>query len=63
MKDRRAFEIAKQFVKSKIEGQNTVLKEYGLKTDTSVRLKVDAVDTQDLALSRRRITQIEAKFR
>lgn len=61
-KDVRAFEIAKQFVKSKIEGQNSVLKKYGLKTDTSVRLKLDAVDTEDLAVLRRRLTQIEAKF-
>jgi len=62
LKDGRAFEIAKQFVKSKIQGQNMVLKKYGLKTDTSVKLKVNAVETDDLALLRRRLTQIEAKF-
>jgi CRISPR-associated protein Cas1 len=62
LKDRKAFEIAKQFVKSKVEGQNIVLKKYGLKTDTSVKLKIDAVETDDLALLRRRLTQIEAKF-
>ena len=62
LKDSRAFEIAKQFVKSKIEGQNNLLKKYGLKTDTSVKLRVNAVDTDDLALLRRRLTQIEAKF-
>jgi CRISPR-associated protein Cas1 len=62
LKDHRAFEIAKQFVKSKIEGQNTVLKKYGLKTDTSVKLKLDAIETDNLALYRRRLTQIEAKF-
>jgi CRISPR-associated protein Cas1 len=38
------------------------LKKYGLKTDSSVKLKVNAVDTDDLALLRRRLTQIEAKF-
>ena len=39
------------------------MKKYGLKTDTSVKLKVDAVaETEDLALLRRRVTQIEAKF-
>ncbi len=32
LKDGRAFEIAKQFVKSKIQGQNIVLKKYGLKS-------------------------------
>jgi CRISP-associated protein Cas1 len=47
---------------SKIEGQNIVLKRYGLKTDTSIKLKVDAVETEDLTLLRRRLTQIEAKF-
>jgi CRISPR-associated protein Cas1 len=62
LKDIRAFEIAKQFVKSKIEGQNQVLKKYGLKTDTSVKLKVDAIETDNLALLRRKLMQIEAKF-
>jgi CRISPR-associated endonuclease Cas1 len=62
LKDNRAFEIAKQFVRSKIEGQNIVLKKYGLKTDTSVRLKIDAIQTESLALLRRRLTQIEARF-
>jgi CRISPR-associated protein Cas1 len=62
LKDGRGFEIAKQFVRSKIEGQNMVLKKYGLKTDTSVKLKVSAVETDDLALLRRRLMQIEARF-
>jgi len=62
LKERRAFEVAKQFVKSKIQGQNIILKKYGLKTDTSVKLKVIAIETKDLKLLRRRLTQIEAKF-
>jgi CRISPR-associated protein Cas1 len=62
LKDERAFEIAKQFVKSKIGGQNIVLKKYGLKSDTSVKLRVNAVEADSLALLRRRLTQIEAKF-
>ena len=62
LKDDRAFLIAKQFIKSKIEGQNIVLKKYGMKTDTSVKLKLDAVETGDLALLRRQLTQTEAKF-
>lgn len=62
LKDGRAFEIAKQFVKSKIEGQNIVLKKYGLKTDTSVKLRIDAVETEDLKTLRRKLMQIEAKF-
>jgi CRISPR-associated protein Cas1 len=62
LKDGRAFEIAKQFVKGKIEGQNTVLKKYGLKTDTSVKLRIDAIETKDLKTLRRKLMQIEAKF-
>jgi CRISPR-associated protein Cas1 len=62
LKDGRAFEIAKQFIKGKIEGQNNVLKKYGLKSDTSVKLKVNAVEADSLALLRRRLTQVEAKF-
>jgi CRISPR-associated protein Cas1 len=62
LKDDRAFEIAKQFVNSKVEGQNIVLKKYGLRTDTSAKLKVNAVESDSLALLRRRLTQIEAKF-
>jgi CRISPR-associated protein Cas1 len=62
LKDGRAFEIAKQFVKSKIEGQNIVLKKYGLKTDTAVRLRINAIETENLKTLRRKLMQIEAKF-
>jgi CRISPR-associated protein Cas1 len=62
LKDDRAFEIAKQFVKGKIEGQNQVLKKYGLKTDTSIKMRIDALETTDLASFRRKLMQIEAKF-
>jgi CRISPR-associated protein Cas1 len=62
LKDGRALKIAKQFVKSKIEGQNNVLKKYGLKTDTSVRLRINAIEAEDLKTLRRRLMQIEAKF-
>ena len=62
LKDGRAFDIAKQFVKSNIEGQNIVLKKYGLKTDTSVKLRINAIETDDLKTLRRRLMQIEAKF-
>jgi len=62
LKDSRAFEIAKQFVKSKIEGQNQVLKKYGLKTDTSVKLRIDALEMENISLFRRKLMQIEAKF-
>jgi CRISPR-associated protein Cas1 len=62
LKDSRAFEIAKQFVKSKIEGQNMVLKKYGLRTDTSFKLRVDAMESSDLSSLRRKIMMLEAKF-
>jgi CRISPR-associated protein Cas1 len=62
LKDGRAFEIVKQFVKAKIEGQNNVLRKYGLKTDISVKLRIDAVETEDLKTLRRKLMQIEAKF-
>jgi CRISPR-associated protein Cas1 len=62
LKDGRAYEIAKQFVKSKIEGQNILLKKYGLKTDTSVRLRINAIETENLKTLRRKLMQIEAKF-
>jgi CRISPR-associated protein Cas1 len=62
LKDGRAFEIAKQFVKAKIEGQNIVLKKYGLKTDSSVKLRINALENADLTSFRRRLMLIEAKF-
>jgi CRISPR-associated protein Cas1 len=62
LKDGRAFKIAKQFVKSKIEGQNILLRKYGLKTDTSVKLRIDAIETEDLKTFRRKLMHIEAKF-
>jgi CRISPR-associated protein Cas1 len=62
LKDGRAFEVAKQFVKAKIEGQNIVLKKYGLKTDTSVKLRINALEMEDLKKFRRKLMQIEAKF-
>lgn len=62
LKDGRAFEIAKQFVKGKIEGQNNVLQKYSLKTDTSIKLKVNAIEINELVSLRRKLMQIEAKF-
>jgi hypothetical protein len=42
--------------------QNNVLKKYGLKIDTSIKLKIDAIQTESLALLRRKLMQVEAKF-
>ncbi len=38
------------------------MKKYGLKTDTSVKLRIDALETSSIAMFRRRLMQIEAKF-
>jgi len=62
LKDDRGLEIAKQFVKGKTEGQNNVLKKYGLRTDSSVKLKIDAIDTNDMKSLRRKLMHIEGKF-
>jgi CRISPR/Cas system-associated endonuclease Cas1 len=62
LKNGRTFEIAKQFVKGKIERQNNVLKKYCLKTYTSVNLRISASENNDLALFRRKLMQIEAKY-
>ena len=40
LKTVKALQIAKQFVESKIEGQNQVLKKYGLRTDTDSPLSL-----------------------
>jgi len=62
IKNGKCFEIAKQFVIGKIEGQNNVLRKYGLKTDTSVRLKIGALKTDDLKSLRKQLLHIEGKF-
>lgn len=61
-KNGKCFEIAKQLIIGKIEGQNNALKKYGLKTDTSIRLKIDALKTDDLKSLRKQLLHIEGKF-
>lgn len=62
LKDNRAFDIAKQIVKCKIEGQNIVLKKYGLRNDSSFGLRVDALKADNLVSFRRKVMMVEAKF-
>lgn len=62
LKNGKGIHTAKQFVIGKIEGQNQVLRKYGLKTDTSVRLRINAFKTDDLNLLRRNLLHIEGKF-
>ena len=61
-KNGKCLEIAKQLVVGKIEGQNNVLKKYGLKTDTSIKLRLNALKTDDLKSLRKQLLHIEGKF-
>ena len=54
--------IAKQLVQSKTEGQNLILKKYGLKSDTSVKLKINAVESEDLNLLRKKTVKHRRKI-
>jgi CRISPR-associated protein Cas1 len=62
LKNGKGIHIAKQLVISKIEGQNQILKKYGLRSDTSVKLKVNAIKTDNLSSLRKKLLQIEGKF-
>jgi len=56
-------QIAKQFVLSKLEGQNQVLKKYGLKLhDFSVIEKVKNLEAEDNAKLRTRLMSIEGHY-
>jgi len=55
--------IAKQLVKSRIEGQNIVLKKYGLRAHDllGARKRIDKVESESLVALRRKLTGIEGK--
>jgi len=55
--------IARQLVKSRIEGQNIVLRKYGLRAHDlpGVRKRVDKVESESLVALRRKLTGIEGK--
>ena len=55
--------IAKQLVKSRIEGQNIVLRKYGLRAHdlVGVRKRIDKVEAESLEALRRKLTGIEGK--
>jgi CRISPR-associated protein Cas1 len=58
----KAFEIAKKFVIGKIEGQNQVLKKYGLRRiDFSVIETIKNLNAEDYGTLRRRLMGIEGK--
>lgn len=59
----KAVPIAKQFVLSKIEGQNMVLEKYSLEVHGSeAERTVDRVETENLKSARRKLVPIEAKY-
>ena len=58
----KAFEIAKKFVVGKVEGQNQVLKKYGLNLiDYSVMEAVNGLSAEEFGTFRRRLNGIEGK--
>lgn len=54
--------IAKQFVLGKIEGQNCILKKYGLDVKENVSKVVENIESNDLRVYRRKLSGIEGKF-
>lgn len=62
LKNDKALEIAKRFVIGKVEGQNQVLKKYGLKRiDYSVMETVENIEAESLELLRKRLLQMEGQ--
>jgi CRISPR-associated protein Cas1 len=62
-KNEKAEYIAKQFVLGKLQGQNEILKKYGLKKhDFSIIEKVKSLEAEDNAKLRTRLMSIEGHF-
>lgn len=63
IKNEKGLLIAKQFLLSKLEGQNKVLKKYGLKPleTASINREIESFASEDLKVYRRRLTQVEGK--
>jgi CRISPR-associated protein Cas1 len=59
---KKGIEIAKQFVISKIEGNNQVLKKYCLMIDDIIRAKsqIESIESDSLDVVRRKLTAIES---
>ena len=61
-KDERSLQIAKTFLTSKLEGQEKLLKKYGLRTfDYLPFEKIKAIDAQDMHLARNQLITIEGQ--
>lgn len=59
VKSTKGIEIAKQFVISKMQGRNSLLKKYGLK---SFEVPVERLSFENLKQARRKLISIEGKF-
>ena len=62
LKNEKGIYIAKQFINTKIEGQNNVLKKFGLRSDTSIKLKINSIETKSLDVLRKQLLNIEGRF-
>ena len=62
IENKKGIEIAKQFIISKIEGNNQVLKKYGLMTEDIMRIKsqIESIESDNLDIVRRKLTAIES---
>jgi CRISPR-associated protein Cas1 len=60
--NKKGIEIAKQFITSKIEGNNQVLKKYGLIIEDIMRVKsqIESIESDSLEVVRRKLTAIES---
>jgi CRISPR-associated protein Cas1 len=60
--NKKGIEIAKQFIISKIEGNNQVLKKYGLMQEDVIRVKnqINSIESESLEVVRRKLTAIES---
>jgi len=59
-KNKKALEIVKTLVASKIEGQNIILNKYGLKTQRNIEQQIKSVKADNLVSLRKGIMHIEA---
>jgi CRISPR-associated protein Cas1 len=64
MKDGKSVEIAKKIVLSRIEGQNQILRKYGLRQHDLMRAKetVRGIQSEELAVVRRKLLALEGRF-
>jgi CRISPR-associated protein Cas1 len=57
----KAIGIMKQIVKAKIEGQNQILRKYGLRNHAFLEDRIDEIECDNLILARRKLMHIEGK--